>query len=114
MSIPWTPTQQRSVAKILDAHPPQSGRCAEAAQKILPVAREVDQGARILKILPGAHPRARYVMPKIRLEDPWFHHYTTEAARHYVDSLTGPDGTEMEQYLEAHWQYADGLNLEAA
>lgn len=109
MAISWKPEQRTKVAKILDDHPLNSGRCAEAAQKILPVARACDPRARLLSITPRG--RARYVQPTVRLERRWYHHVTTEAVLHCVDILTGADGTEMGDYLGRHWMHPEWLEV---
>lgn len=109
MAIPWKPEHRRRVVKILDDHPLNSGRCAAAAQKILPLARGCDPGARALNITPRG--RARYVEPIVRLERRWYHHVTTEAAEHCVDILTGADGTESEDYLGKHWMHPEWLEV---
>lgn len=113
MAIRWKTQQRRAVERILDDHPVNSGRCQEAAELILPVAKEQDREARILKIVP-ADPRAFYVIPKIQLEYDWYHHYTTEAVAHYVDALTGADGTDIVEYRREHWDDPDGIVFEVA
>lgn len=111
MAIPWTTQQRKTVEKVLEDHPPKSNRCREAAELILPVAKQQDRKARILKILPAD--RAPYVTPKIQLDDDWYHHYTTEVVAHYVDALTGADGMEIMEYRRERWVHPDGITFEA-
>jgi hypothetical protein len=105
MAIPWTPRQKKSVADVFDRHKLDDGHCKEAAEEILPIAQTRDQRARILKITPRG--RGRFVAPIEKLEKSWYDHYTTEVLLHYVDILTGPDGTRVESYREEHWQHPD-------
>jgi hypothetical protein len=41
----------------------------------------------------------------------WRHHVTTEVTAHYVDALTGADGTATAQYFETHWHYPDAYSV---
>ncbi len=109
MTISWDSQQKHAIHGILGKYPPDSGQCFEAADEILPVAKECDETAQILQIT--SKTRAPYITPKIRLAKPWYEHRTTEVMKHCVDSLTGPDGTESDVYLETHWKYPDALNI---
>ena len=42
MAIPWSPSQLECVNAAIGAHPAESGRCAELARQVAPVARELD------------------------------------------------------------------------
>ena len=108
MAIDWNELQRSRVGDILDEHPLTSGRCEDAARAILPVASDVDTGARIrhLKARPG---QGRFVLPRAKLGARWYHHASVQAQHHYVDALTGVDGTPGPRYLEDHWQYPDVL-----
>jgi 23S rRNA G2069 N7-methylase RlmK/C1962 C5-methylase RlmI len=116
MAIPWEPSQRRAVYEVLQRYPASSGRCHEAAAQILPVAREYDGDARILRIIPSSKlPRARFVIPRIKPAEPWrrwYEHHTTEAVLHFVDSLTGVDGTAVDAYLKKHWDYPEDLEIQ--
>ncbi|QRN98018.1 hypothetical protein JRI60_02790 [Archangium violaceum] len=111
MAIPWSSEQRRAVDAVLQRHPRDSGRCDEAAQAILPIAKQCDGNARILRIRPKG--RARFVEPKLKPTMPWYEHHTTEVAVHCVDSLTGPDGTNVNAYLDTHWEHTDWLDVQA-
>lgn len=104
MSIAWSNEQRSKVRAILGRHPPHSGRCANAARAILPLARELDESARPWKIVP-ALPGAKFVM----LKNPppglaWAHHITVEVSRHCVDTLPGVDGHLRETYLATFFE----------
>src|SRR4051794_22197797 len=92
MALQWKSRQRQDVERILKNHPRDSGKCEEAAKKILPIALDHDPNARTLKIAPKG--RGRFVLPKVKLDKPWYYHFTTEVSLHYVDALTGADGTE--------------------
>jgi hypothetical protein len=85
--------------------------CAEAARRILPVAAVVDADAtaRILRPTEG-----RFVATKSREGKRWRHHVSVRVTAHYVDVLTGPDGTEEEAYLDAYFEFPDALEWEDA
>ncbi|AKT37739.1 hypothetical protein [Chondromyces crocatus] len=103
MPIPWTSAQRQTVTSVLCKYPPKSGWCVEATREILPVAREHDVKAGAVRIEPAG--RARFVSPKVPLDGEfWFFHVTAEAVAHYVDVLTGCDGTSVDAYFKAHWQ----------
>ncbi|HEY5957099.1 MAG TPA: hypothetical protein VIV60_11120 [Polyangiaceae bacterium] len=96
MSIAWSSEQLAKVARVLKENDVDSSRCAVAAKRILPVARELDPNAIGRRCTPRF---GRFVDPKRR----WFYHATVRAALHYVDSLTGPFGTEEAEYLQTYW-----------
>lgn len=113
MAIPWSNVQRRRVSRELARLPPQSGRCQDAARGILPVAREVDPSACGILIKPAG--RARYVLPKVALAgSPWRFHVTVQATQHYVDALTGADGTPIDSYFDEHWKYSEPEAYEIA
>jgi hypothetical protein len=106
MAIPWSEAQRWRVSTALRRFPPQSGCCEDAARAVLPVAREVDPSSCGILIKPAG--RARYVLPKVPLDgSPWRFHVTVRAREHYVDALTGADGTSIDAYFAQHWKYPD-------
>ena len=106
MAIEWSKTQRQAVAEILERCPPESGRCDEAAAGVLPIAHQRDPAAHTVRIEPAGD--AIYLMPKAPLHGNWWHyHVTVHTERHYVDALTGCDGTPTEGYFEEHWKYSD-------
>ena len=111
VTIPWTSHQLQRVAAVLQQHPAASGRCAEAARDVLPIVRERDADARGRKVVPR-NPFAPFIVPlNVPGAGRWRHHVTVETEDHYIDALTGPDGSAVEGYLAAHWQYPDALVL---
>lgn len=116
MVVPWEPMQRKAVYAILQRYPAESGRCDDAASEILPIAKECDSSARLLRIVPSAKlKRARFIVPVKRTEKwgpPWQEHYTTEVLFYYVDALTGADGTTASAYLKTHWKYSEDLEIQ--
>ena len=107
MAIDWRESQRVLVANSLREHPPESGRCKEAALAIAPVARETDPDTRVRELVPR---EGRFVVPRQSLGGArWYHHFSVRTARHYVDALTGTDGTPEAVYLHEHWKYPDAL-----
>ena len=107
MSIRWTEAQRRRVQEVLDRHPIQSGRCAETARQLLPVAMSVDASA-----------RARLLRPKddapfiLSLEyGHFYHHVATEMIAHMVDALSGSDGVHAPSYLSQYWRYPTEIEI---
>ncbi len=77
MAVRWNDDQQLRVEAALSMHPVESNRCGDAARAILPVAKELEDRARALLILPHPRypPRARFVVPLHHLPSPfWTHH----------------------------------------
>jgi hypothetical protein len=109
MPISWSPPQREMVARVLARHPAESNRCGQAAREILPVARQVDAGARARKLLPL---EGRFVVTKRPLEQRWYQHVAVHAQEHVVDALTGVEGTPARSYLEQHWMYPESLDWE--
>lgn len=110
MPVTWRDEQRTKVEQCLERHPPDSGMCLEAAREILPVAVQLDGGATAWKLVPR---RGRLVVPKtVRLARPWWHHFTVSVQAHYVDALTGPDGTIATTYLEEHWQFPEWISMQ--
>jgi hypothetical protein len=106
--IAWTDDQHAHVRAALEAHPIESGRCAQAAQAVLSLAIELDPNANALVIEPtGA---ALYLVVKGRALR-WYHHVTVAAARHHVDALTGPDGHPDDTYLDTYFEHAAEYSL---
>jgi hypothetical protein len=88
------------VQAALDAHPAPSNRCAQAAQGVLPTARELDEDASAILVEPRD---AIYVQAKGYSR--WFHHVTVGMTQHYVDALTGADGHPDATYLETYFDF---------
>lgn len=106
MAIQWSEAQRKVVFEVLHRFPARSHCCEDAARAILPIARERDVRSRGIRIEPAG--RARYILPKVPLHGDWWrYHITIEAERHYVDALTGVDGTATSDYFEEHWQYPE-------
>lgn len=108
MPIAWTRPQRQRVQRALRDHPADSGRCEQAARRILPPAHERDAAAQIWQLWP-ADEDASFVIPKVPAGVLWYLHYTVEAEQHCVDALTGVDGTPRDSYLETHWKAPDQL-----
>lgn len=106
MAIPWSNAQRRTVGSALDKHPVDSGRCVEAAKLILPSALENDPDSEIWELWPA---EGQFVLPRRSIGARWYFHATLETQDHYVDALTGVDGTPRVSYLNEHWQESDAL-----
>jgi hypothetical protein len=106
MGVDWSNVQRQQVEAVLEAHPASSGRCEQAARGVLPVARELSSLARARRLLPK---EGWFVVPRISTGARWYEHYSVHVHEHFVDALTGVDGTEQEVYLQSHWKYAEGL-----
>jgi hypothetical protein len=98
--IQWSDPQRERVQAALDAHPAPSNRCAQAAQEVLPAARERDPDATATLVEPCD---AIYVQAKGFSR--WFHHVTVGVTQHYVDALTGADGHPEATYLETYFDF---------
>ena len=109
MAIPWSPSQLECVNAAIGAHPAESGRCAELARQVAPVARELDPETHGLLVTPRPG-MGRFVVP-LAGHGRWYHHVTTAVNAHCVDALTGSSGTGMGSYLVAHWLHAEALRL---
>lgn len=106
MAVAWKVLQAPRVTKILNDHPPKSGRCETAAKLILPIAKQVDGSSRAVKIKPAG--RARYVLPNEPLDGEWWrYHVVTEVTEHYVDALTRTPGTLIDDYFATHYQVTE-------
>lgn len=111
MAISWSKVQRRRITMILEKFPPKSGLCQDAARAVLPEARKVDPSSSGILIKPAG--RARYVLPKIPLDGAWWRfHITVEAEQHYVDTLTGVDGTLTDVYFQEHLQFPEPASYE--
>jgi hypothetical protein len=106
MAIAWTPDQRRRVEALLARHQFDTGRCETAARGILPVGRERDPNAQIWRLEPT---EGRYVVPRVKLDFPWYYHFTVETEAHFVDALTGVDGTLRASYLDEYWTEAAAI-----
>jgi len=102
MAVGWNASQRREVETSLARHPHTSGRCAQAAREILPVAKALDPQAHALLVEPGLA-FARYVLPRHRPRPEWHHHVLVEVLAHGVDALTGPDGHPLVDYLATYF-----------
>lgn len=109
MPVPWSTHQADEVSALVSGHPAPSGRCVELARALLPIALELDAGARTLVLRPKPH-RGRFVLPRTG-EHRWFHHALVDVVDHGVDALTGVNGTPMRDYLPTHWRYPEALSL---
>jgi hypothetical protein len=107
MPIDWSSQQRRRVEAVLAEYPFASGRCVDAARNLLPTALERDAQARPWKLLPC---EGWFVVPRRSLGGQrWRFHVSVKVAHHFVDALTGVDGTVKEMYLDSHWQYPESL-----
>jgi hypothetical protein len=111
MAVAWTEDQEAAVKEQLQIYPAATGLCRNLARALLPVARERDEQSHGLLILPKPGKGYR-VVPKVSLFGSWDHHFTVGVDGHCVDALTGASGTERDQYLARHWQYADAICIE--
>jgi hypothetical protein len=113
VTIKWSTAQSRAaVNQILIRNPKESARCDVAAKEILPIARKQDPVAKILKIRPPAALVPLILSPKVSVGgNRWSFHVAVETAAHCVDALTQVDGTEVDQYLEKYFNYADVLEM---
>jgi hypothetical protein len=93
MAVRWPHDDHRTVSGILEQHPPESGRCADAARAILPLAIALDPRSRACIIRPT---QGRFVATKLPAGHRWRHHVSVSVTAHFVDALTGPDGTEQD------------------
>jgi hypothetical protein len=111
MAVPWSPPDRLTVGGILQKHPPESGRCADAAREVLPIASAVDPQARARILRPT---EGRFVATKKAVGRKWRHHVSVNVTAHFVDAITGPDGTGQDRYLDAHFQFPDAVEWEDA
>ncbi|MCB9760483.1 MAG: hypothetical protein H6739_11645 [Alphaproteobacteria bacterium] len=108
MSVDWPPDKAEQIDSLIDAHPVESGRCASLARSILPIAREQDADAQGVIVKANAA-QTRYPCMKPRIHGVWwFHHVTLGVEGHFVDALTGTQGTERAHYLTTHFSNAPG------
>lgn len=107
MSVSWNSAQLPLVEGAIAAHPAQSGRCAELARELLPIALKIDPEShvRVIRPVPGG---GRFVLPRAG-HPGWRYHVTTAVAQHLVDALTGPSGCDADRYLEIHFEYPEAL-----
>jgi hypothetical protein len=110
MAIDWSTSQRPRVGRILRDCPVESGRCRNAARRILPVASETDTVAQIWELWPT---EGCFVLAKNPAARGWYFHATVETVTHLVDALTGVEGTSYASYLEAHWLETDALEWRA-
>jgi len=109
MAVHWAPDDCRTVSGILRQHPPESGRCADAARAVLPIAVALDpqSRARILRPTQG-----RFVAAKLPAGHRWRHHVSVSVTAHFADALTGSNGTEQDLYLNEHFQFPAAVEWE--
>lgn len=113
VTIQWTNRRRVAVSKILAAYPKESARCDMAAKEIFPHAQEQDPRATVWRVQPrpGLLPFL-ILAPKVSVGGGrWRYHVAVEAEAHCVDALTQVDGTEKARYLDAHFHYADQLEM---
>jgi hypothetical protein len=108
--IAWIPDQRARVERVLASYPLASGRCESAAWEILPIGRERDPEAQVWQLLPT---EGIYVVPRAKLSQFWFHHFTVEVDVHCVDALTGVDGAPRATYLDEYWTEVDAISWNA-
>jgi len=109
MTVPWNPPVRLAVDGILQKYPAASCRCADAAREVFPIASALDpqSRARILRPTEG-----RFVATKMAAGRKWRHHVSVNVTAHFVDALTGPDGTEQDLYLNTYFQFPDAIEWE--
>jgi hypothetical protein len=101
--IHWSTRQRGLVEAALQRHPAESSECANAAQSILPTAREIDDTAHARIIVAE---NALYIQPKGPSRR-WVYHVTVAVTENHVDVLTGPDGFPQETYLETYFHHPE-------
>ena len=87
--------------------PVESNRCVPAARRIVEIATETDPAATAWKLVPR---EGRYVAPKDKRGSRWYLHATVRTMAHFVDALTGVDGTALDRYFTTHWRYPELLD----
>ena len=107
--LSWTPLQRAAVDRTLHEHPPESGRCAQAARAVLPHATELDADASALVIEPTEGIYVETVHG--HGGQPWFHHVTVGADEHRVDAMTGVDGHPAASYMGKYFRHTDALSV---
>lgn len=96
MAVGWSERQEGVVRGALAEHDVDSGECALAAAKILPVALERDRSAVARRCDPNY---GRFVSPQRK----WYHHVSVRVEGHHVDALTGAPGLECDDYFSTYW-----------
>src|ERR1051325_4306061 len=86
MAVNWNSDQARKVKRALRDHPKHSGRCANAARSIVPVAQETDSQARGLVLRPKAGVGFCLVPKDPPPGPPFRHHVVTQTQHHAVDA----------------------------
>lgn len=109
MSVRWRPKKHRGSAhEILEKYHQKSGLCVTAAVKIHPIAEHQDKAATCMYL--RAHPKhGLRIIPVPSMGCAWDHHALVALDRHYVDALTGADGTPEEDYLKQHFQHPESV-----
>jgi hypothetical protein len=106
MGVNWSGVQRQQVETILATHPASSGRCEQAAREVLPVAGELSSEACARKLVPT---EGWFVVPQISVGVRWYEHFAVHVHEHFVDALTGVDGTKENTYLQDHWKHPESL-----
>lgn len=70
------------------------------------MAREIESAARARKLVPT---EGWFVLPKVSVGARWYEHFSVHLQCHYVDALTGADGTDDASSLEVHWKHPESL-----
>lgn len=109
MAICWNPPVRLAVDGILQRYPLASGRCFAAAREVLPIASALDPQSRVRTLRPT---EGRFIATKMTAGRKWRHHVSVNVTAHFVDALTGPDGTEQEIYLNMYFQFPDAVEWE--
>ena len=107
MAVPWSELQRPRVAVVLHECPVESNRCVAAARRIVVIATETDPMAKARKLVPR---EGRYVAPKDKRGSRWYFHATVRTRDHFVDALTGVEGTALDSYFTTHWCYPELLD----
>lgn len=110
MAVEWNEEERRDVEAGVVRYPVSSGCCAALARVVHEVGTRRDEsGTRGRQIRPISP--ARYVVPKhpdVRL---WYSHTFVDTHGHSVDALTGANGCKSNDYLDHHWKFPEGLQV---
>lgn len=103
MPVSWNEQQRTRVEEAFTRHPLGAHACADAARKVVVVAREIDDTSRGRIIRPSLL-GAKCVLPRTFTPHPyWTHHVTVAVTEHCVDGLTGSPGEPTATYLTQHF-----------
>lgn len=112
MAINWPKKRRDMVEKILTSHPPESGQCARAANKIWPHAVEQDSKAARWEVAPKMGRGKFLISTNVSLRGAtWHWHVCVEADAHCVDAVTRAEGEPTTSYLAFLLKYPDEYEL---